>query len=120
MDDITGDAQQQRVIEQRHIDRALALGQAVVAAAQRRVTAELILGFGRGVEHRAAGGIAAEQRALRAWSRCRRRSEEHTSELQSLMRTSYAVFCLKKKNKLRYISYQSIQASTYIQHQHHR
>src|SRR3546814_5409520 len=30
-----------------------------------------------------------------------RRSEEHTSELQSLMRISYAVFCLKKKKKLR-------------------
>src|SRR3546814_9449211 len=29
----------------------------------------------------------------------RSRSEEHTSELQSLMRISYAVFCLKKKNK---------------------
>src|SRR3546814_2551522 len=28
----------------------------------------------------------------------RRRSEEHTSELQSLMRLSYAVFCLKQKN----------------------
>src|SRR3546814_1458397 len=28
-----------------------------------------------------------------------RRSEEHTSELQSLMRISYAVFCLKKKHK---------------------
>src|SRR3546814_7152064 len=28
------------------------------------------------------------------------RSEEHTSELQSLMRSSYAVFCLKKKNKI--------------------
>src|SRR3546814_6588360 len=28
-----------------------------------------------------------------------RRSEEHTSELQSLMRNSYAVFCLKKNNK---------------------
>src|SRR3546814_4141454 len=28
------------------------------------------------------------------------RSEEHTSELQSLMRISYAVFCLKKKNKV--------------------
>src|SRR3546814_6805558 len=28
-----------------------------------------------------------------------KRSEEHTSELQSLMRISYAVFCLKKKNK---------------------
>src|SRR3546814_3682579 len=33
------------------------------------------------------------------WKGCARRSEEHTSELQSLMRTSYAVFCLKKKNK---------------------
>src|SRR3546814_7637232 len=34
-------------------------------------------------------------------SGCRRsgRSEEHTSELQSLMSISYAVFCLKKKNK---------------------
>src|SRR3546814_3607665 len=29
---------------------------------------------------------------------CAHRSEEHTSELQSLMRISYAVFCLKKKN----------------------
>src|SRR3546814_8602419 len=31
--------------------------------------------------------------------RALRRSEEHTSELQSLMRISYAVFCLKKKNQ---------------------
>src|SRR3546814_7690546 len=31
-----------------------------------------------------------------------RRSEEHTSELQSLMRISYAVFCLKKKTKIRH------------------
>src|SRR3546814_4629410 len=31
--------------------------------------------------------------------RCRDKSEEHTSELQSLMRISYAVFCLKKKRK---------------------
>src|SRR3546814_2828865 len=30
------------------------------------------------------------------------RSEEHTSELQSLMRISYAVFCLKKKNTINY------------------
>src|SRR3546814_10070974 len=29
------------------------------------------------------------------------RSEEHTSELQSLMRISYAVFCLKKKNNIK-------------------
>src|SRR3546814_1096102 len=40
------------------------------------------------------------------------RSEEHTSELQSLMRISYAVFCLKKKkiqqNYITYISYTAI------------
>src|SRR3546814_3236748 len=36
-------------------------------------------------------------RMLVADPRGRCRSEEHTSELQSLMRTSYAVFCLKKK-----------------------
>src|SRR3546814_2644094 len=30
------------------------------------------------------------------------RSEEHTSELQSLMRISYAVFCLKKKKKIKF------------------
>src|SRR3546814_8953850 len=33
------------------------------------------------------------------WPLLTRRSEEHTSELQSLMRISYAVFCLKKKNR---------------------
>src|SRR3546814_1173028 len=31
------------------------------------------------------------------------RSEEHTSELQSLMRTSYAVFCLKKQKRNKYV-----------------
>src|SRR3546814_6470807 len=40
---------------------------------------------------RAEGRLSAEEQA--------QRSEEHTSELQSLMRISYAVFCLKKKNK---------------------
>src|SRR3546814_6856336 len=43
----------------------------------------------------------AEQRRLMARGAPRKagdRSEEHTSELQSLMRISYAVFCLKKKN----------------------
>src|SRR3546814_9826578 len=34
---------------------------------------------------------------LGAGHQCTSRSEEHTSELQSLMRSSYAVFCLKKK-----------------------
>src|SRR3546814_7587120 len=39
--------------------------------------------------------------ALEKW----RRSEEHTSELQSLMRISYAVFCLKKKKHINRIKY---------------
>src|SRR3546814_2589355 len=38
-------------------------------------------------------------RARTKWRLSLQRSEEHTSELQSLMRISYAVFCLKKKNK---------------------
>src|SRR3546814_5646078 len=35
------------------------------------------------------------------------RSEEHTSELQSLMRISYAVFCLKKKKRCNHYTYQN-------------
>src|SRR3546814_9436006 len=42
------------------------------------------------------------------------RSEEHTSELQSLMRISYAVFCLKKKNKRK----QDTLTSRYTHHNH--
>src|SRR3546814_3606278 len=42
---------------------------------------------------------------MRVSSRCSRRSEEHTSELQSLMRISYAVFCLKKKKKYKNKTY---------------
>src|SRR3546814_3334929 len=42
----------------------------------------------------AFGGIGHR----RGWHR----SEEHTSELQSLMRISYAVFCLKKKKKIKH------------------
>src|SRR3546814_8776419 len=46
--------------------------------------------------------MAAEElklRIRRAAAEMLQRSEEHTSELQSLMRISYAVFCLTKKNK---------------------
>src|SRR3546814_10034494 len=45
----------------------------------------------------AAGHILSDEESIR--------SEEHTSELQSLMRISYAVFCLKKKSKQIRISY---------------
>src|SRR3546814_4995808 len=56
------------------------------------------LAFGLPVDlaHQRAGGVEIEK--LAAFGFCGdRRSEEHTSELQSLMRNSYAVFCLKKK-----------------------
>src|SRR3546814_976840 len=43
-------------------------------------------------------GKSAGEDDLDFWLNVSRRSEEHTSELQSLMRISYAVFCLKKKN----------------------
>src|SRR3546814_1840135 len=43
-------------------------------------------------------GGAAFGRRERVFGHVGERSEEHTSELQSLMRISYAVFCLKKKN----------------------
>src|SRR3546814_1544886 len=46
--------------------------------------------------HAVAGAHTAETPALH---RTGKRSEEHTSELQSLMRISYAGFCLKKKSK---------------------
>src|SRR3546814_6403369 len=42
------------------------------------------------------------------WSRWLPRSEEHTSELQSLMRSSYAVFCLKKETLLYQMNKQSV------------
>src|SRR3546814_3863178 len=45
------------------------------------------------------GDRRRRRRARRLSARRSDRSEEHTSELQSLMRTSYAVFCLKKKTK---------------------
>src|SRR3546814_7300352 len=54
--------------------------------------------FGKfaGVLEKAHGQLDTVQNSIKA-AGVRTRSEEHTSELQSLMRTSYAVFCLKKK-----------------------
>src|SRR3546814_3474458 len=55
---------------------------------------------------RGAGGLGGDRLP---------RSEEHTSELQSLMRISYAVFCLKKKNnKQRLTNKSSLQITKHI------
>src|SRR3546814_10306437 len=48
-------------------------------------------------DHGLRAGVAARPRRCRPRTRPYYRSEEHTSELQSLMPISYAVFCLKKK-----------------------
>src|SRR3546814_10343620 len=68
-----------------------------IALAELRAVLGALHGVGVGdpVDHRAADtGHDADQAADAV-----ARSEEHTSELQSLMRISYDVFCLKKKNK---------------------
>src|SRR3546814_8149208 len=75
---------------------------------ERRVVAHRPDRFLRILDHRrqdqlhilhgqAGGDLTAEQFLTIAPGQARLRSEEHTSELQSLMRISYAVFCLKKK-----------------------
>src|SRR3546814_5478281 len=88
----------QRVGEDRLAERAqrgaLADVNAVNRALLRRVTnADISVARCRG---RAVGRHGAGCQAVRQIGR----SEEHTSELPSLMRTSYAVFCLKHKNPL--------------------
>src|SRR3546814_2601571 len=53
------------------------------------------LGIDRRIQLQQGDSVLSLRRAAQV------RSEEHTSELQSLMRISYAVFCLKKKKKTR-------------------
>src|SRR3546814_4979790 len=72
-------------------------------AGDRKVTEHVKLGFpsltGQGAHINISGGGVAANAPNRE-NAVRLRSEEHTSELQSLMRISYAVFCLKKKTQL--------------------
>src|SRR3546814_7184051 len=76
---------------------------AVAIVKERRVQAQPVveqLGLNpqlEGIDLLRAVGIGG-QRLLGVETAALERSEEHTSELQSLMRISYAVFCLKKKN----------------------
>src|SRR3546814_8126678 len=84
----------------------LARDQAQRAAPHVSEIGKDLLGIGRARQHRprfveeTAAGLGQLDAAADAVEQADivARSEEHTSELQSLMRISYAVFCLKKKN----------------------
>src|SRR3546814_6622886 len=85
---------------------ALAGGNAGLADAAHGYRGQPVAGAdaGTGVARHAAGRLCNPHRRAATggagrWIARVARSEEHTSELQSLMRSSYAVFCLKKKKK---------------------
>src|SRR3546814_4282835 len=73
---------------------------AILHAAENPTRSVLVGGAGRAMTlfARLAPRLSDRLYAF-AFFKTARRSEEHTSELQSLMRNSYAVFCLKKKKK---------------------
>src|SRR3546814_5121171 len=80
---------------QRRTILACAIDQLLPTAGSLRIgTEERIIANLRRVEIAEVDGVAADFRHI---GKNIHRSEEHTSELQSLMRISYAVFCLKKK-----------------------
>src|SRR3546814_9802000 len=76
---------------------------------ERRPTSVLPVGPSQGVQQpsRRRGGSSGDVIVEGVMAVLQSRSEEHTSELQSLMRISYAVFCLKKKksSQIHIISY---------------
>src|SRR3546814_4499966 len=76
-------------VTRRRIERALLTWIAALDRDDRPLRQECVTDFDRRVEHAARVVAQIENH----------RSEEHTSELQSLMRISYAVFCLKKKKR---------------------
>src|SRR3546814_8402118 len=88
------------LIGRRLASRLQVLGHEVVAAA-RSAGADTI--SGRGIAEAISDADVAVDVSNSSYGDVdgmrRYRSEEHTSELQSLMRISYAVFCLKKKNR---------------------
>src|SRR3546814_5970106 len=67
-----------------------------------RLQEQSLVGAARGCLTAVVGGDAAGLAIVMQQEGTTARSEEHTSELQSLMRISYAVFCLKKKTNTIY------------------
>src|SRR3546814_4525229 len=69
--------------------------QILATADERDALQGIVMGDAEVIARR--GFLARQHDVAKAGGQQRGRSEEHTSELQSLMRISYAVFCLKKK-----------------------
>src|SRR3546814_6465955 len=87
----------------RHLTHPLFLARFDLNAGNRLATADPSCHFLLALRHELAPFIVIAGEAFGRDRHCKcdmalRRSEEHTSELQSLMHISYAVFCLKKKN----------------------
>src|SRR3546814_3728163 len=100
------------------VRQGLSRGRFLLPAVGLRHLADLWRAAARARRERGRLLAAADRAHLPAPSVHARRSEEHTSELQSLMRISYAVFCLKKKKTNRKINtketnYQNVQHTTY-------
>src|SRR3546814_2099844 len=91
------------------------LGERHRVAGAAQVRGQRILGFERGDDGLAQlRGLFSHAQVVEHLRRAQQqRSEEHTSELQSLMRISYAVFCLKKKKQQ---LYKTLQSSRYRTH----
>src|SRR3546814_5029185 len=86
-----------RIARQEAVRRRVEIGEIAPAAARNQDLRPHPVGM---VEQKdIPATLAGGQRAHQPGGQ---RSEEHTSELQSLMRISYAVFCLKKKKKSHY------------------
>src|SRR3546814_7113638 len=90
--------------ERAHVGEVLAVGTVLVERRDAGAGArqqQVVAGAGEAAEHVVALGDQLAPAARTELSGCAVavRSEEHTSELQSLMRISYAVFCLKKQNR---------------------
>src|SRR3546814_9232976 len=97
-----------------------------------RRSSDLLMGEAQGIDFRVdqlddrfaklfpqdfSAALRTDQRVLNARTRLDMsmdafRSEEHTSELQSLMRTSYAVFCLKKQHRIPRIQHTTHKSNT--------
>src|SRR3546814_3150926 len=80
------------------VDKLANGGLASSLGASTAAASNLVIGNGSTLRYTGTGDTTNRLFTLSAGVR----SEEHTSELQSLMRISYAVFCLKKKTKIEY------------------